>query len=151
MKYVLHVMSYDGIVPGARHYKGRVEGEHPPSCHGGTMYSDKGKTCYEGHPLDEKTEWQVEAKWTEARYERWAARKFEGDGPAQFLSKQEVIDCAIIRFLDGAGEWWEHKVEPAQEGDELWYGWVNPEGGQFDDLTDPEDGWGMMIARCQRG
>jgi hypothetical protein len=151
IQYVLHVMSYDGIVPGARHYRGRVEGPHPQSCHGGTRYSGGKKTCSESHELPGRVEWQVEAQWTEARYERYAAGGFEGDGPSAFLSSKDVIDCAMIRFLDGASEWWEHKVEPAQDGDELWYGWVNPEGGQLDDPTDPEDGWGCMIASCHRG
>jgi hypothetical protein len=150
MQYVLHVMSYEGIVPGAKHYRGRVEGEHPPSCHGRTHYSAAGKTCDEGHQLEEKTEWNVEAAWSEERYERFMAAGQPGNSPSQFLSKKDVIDRAMIQFLDGSGgpdRWWEQRVEPAAEGDELWYGWVNPEGGQFDDLQDPEDGWGMRIAR----
>lgn len=150
-QYVLHLMSYDGIVPGACHYRGRVEGPYPePCCPGGTMFSNLGHTCMQGHVLPGRTEWNVEAAWSEQRFERFMAAGQPGDSPSQFRSKQDVIDRAIIMFLDGAGgddRWWEQKVEPAQEGDELWYGWVNPEGGQFDDLQDPEDGWGMMIAR----
>jgi hypothetical protein len=147
-------MSYDGIVPGASHYRGRVEGPHPQSCHGGTRYADGKKTCFEGHELPGRTEWQVEAAWSEQRFERFMAAGQPGNGPAQFRSKKDVIDRAMIMFLDGAGgddRWWEQRVEPAQEGDELRYGWVNPEGGQFDDLQDPEEAWGMMIARCHRG
>lgn len=153
MQYVLEVMSFAGVVPGARHFKGRVKGEHPPSCHGGTMYSNLGKTCMQGHPLAERTEWQVEAGWTEERYERWAAKHFEGDGPSQFLSKKDVIDRAMIVFLDGTdpAHWWAQKVEPAKDGDELWYGYIHPEGFPYDESEDYSDGWGSMIARCSRG
>lgn len=90
--------------------------------------------------------WDVEAAWSRARHDRWAASHFEGDGPRQFDTQEDVIDRAMIQFLDGSENPCE-PVEPAQEGDELWHGWVNPEGGMFDDLTDPGDSWGMMIAR----
>lgn len=150
-QYILHISSYDGLVPGACHYRGRVEGPHPESCHGGTRYSGGKVTCFKGHELPERVEWDVEAAWSEARYERYAACHFEGDGPGQFISQKDVMDRAMVVFLDGCSDWWAQKVDPAEQGDELWYGWVNPEGGQFDDLTDPGDGWGCMIARCDRG
>jgi hypothetical protein len=57
------------------------------------------------------------------------------------------MDRAIIQFLDGSDYPCE-KVEPAAEGDELWYGWVCPDGpGDWTELQDPGDGWGCMIAR----
>lgn len=151
-QYILTISSYAGIVPWAVHYKGVVKGPHPPSCHGGTTYhgSDgplRGKTtCSEGHELPKQAEWQVEAAWTEERYSRYAAGHFEGDSPSVFTDKREVMDCAIIRFLDGADQWWEQKVPPAEEGDELWYGWIGDREADAE-LQDPEDGWGMMIAR----
>lgn len=150
-QYVLEISSYAGIVPWAAHYRGRVKGPHPESCHGGTRHSGGKVTCFEGHELPGRVEWEVEAQWTEQRFERYMAAGQPGSSPSQFTSKKDVMDCAILRFLDGADGWWEQKVEPAAEGDELWYGWVNPGGGQWDDLTDPEDGWGTMIASCHRG
>jgi hypothetical protein len=153
-QYILNVQSYVGIVAGATHYKGTVKGPHPESCHGGTRFNGQagplhGKTtCFEGHELPGQVEWQVEARWTEARYERYAAAHFEGDGPSQFRDKQDVIDTAILRFLGDyqPAEWWEDKGVPVpEEGDELWYGWVCPEG--FEDDQDEDDGWGCMIAR----
>lgn len=146
-QYVLHISSYGGLVPGAVHCRGRVEGPHPKPCHGNRTHHDGYKTvCDEGHELPGQVRWDVEAAWTVERHDRWAARDFEGDGPQQFDSKRDVMDRAVIQFLDGSDFPCE-KVDPAAEGDELWYGWISPEGGQFDDLQDPEDGWGMMIAR----
>lgn len=150
-QYILKISSYDGLVPGATHYRGRVEGPEPESCHGGHMFSNLGHTCSQGHPLPGKVSWEVEAVWTEERFNRYIAGGQEGDSASQFGSAKEVMDCAILRFLDGCDDWWSQPVEPAQEGDELWYGWVNPGGGQWDDLTDPSDGWGCMIASCHRG
>lgn len=156
-QYILKISSFGGLVPGAKHFRGRVEGPYPQSCHGGTRMgaTKSGKTeCSEGHVLPERAEWDVEAAWTEERYERYAAKRFEGDGPQAFLAQQDVIDRAIIQFLDGSGDddrWWEGRVEPAAEGDELWYGWVNPGGAEADDMVDPSDGWGMMIARKNTG
>lgn len=145
-QYILRVSSFDGLVPGAVHYRGRVEGDYPKSCHGGSRHGGGKVTCFEGHELPDRVEWDVEAEWSQERHDRWHAKHFEGDGPQQFTSKKDVIDRAMIQFLDGSDYPCE-KVDPAQEGDELWYGWISPEGGQFDDLQDPEDGWGMMIAR----
>lgn len=151
-QYILHISSYAGLVGGAKHFRGRVEGPYAESCHGGSRYNApgaRGKTiCEEGHEIPSgRVSWEVEAVWSDEHYKRYADNHFEGDGPGQFLSAKDVMDTAIVRFLDGADKWYEQEVEPAQEGDELWYGWVNPEGGQLDDLQDPEDGWGMMIAR----
>lgn len=57
-QYILHVSSYAGLVPGARHLTGRVEGPHPPSCHGSTHYNAPGHrgktTCDEGHEIPEQ-------------------------------------------------------------------------------------------------
>ncbi|MGB6454804.1 MAG: hypothetical protein WBH47_09980 [Streptosporangiaceae bacterium] len=36
--YVLKISSFAGLVSGARHFRGRVEGPHEQSCHGGIMY-----------------------------------------------------------------------------------------------------------------
>lgn len=156
MQYVLHISSYEGIVPGACHYRGRVEGEHPKSCHGGSVSRAGGPwTCEDGHELPEQARWDVEQDWSPERHERYVAacsraiRNDERtpDGPAQFYSKEEVIDRAIVQFLDGLD-----KVnDPAAEGDELWYGYVHPDGIPYDEGEDYSDGWGSMIARCQRG
>ena len=45
-----------------------------------------------------RTEWDVEAAWSKERYERYAASGFEGDGPNQFRTEQDVIDTAAARF-----------------------------------------------------
>jgi hypothetical protein len=125
--YVLHISSYAGIVPGARHYRGRVEGPHPVPCHGGTVFNaprSRGKwTCTEGHELPVREEWDVEAAWTEERFNRWDYRHFEGAGPGQFLSEQAVIDAAVRRFSgQDPVQWWEHPgVVPGQPGDRLLY------------------------------
>lgn len=149
-QYTLHVSSYEGIVPGAVHYRGRVKGPHPQSCHGSTHFNAPGHrgktTCDQGHELPEQVTWDVEAAWSEERHERWAAKNFEGDGPQQFDTAKDVIDRAVIQFLDGSTAPCE-EVKPAEEGDELWYGWINPDGDDFDRYVDPEDGWGTMVAR----
>ncbi len=146
-QYILHISSYDGLVPGARHYRGRVEGPRPESCHGKIHYDGWKETCDEAHELPKRVRWDVEAAWSQERHDRWAAAQFEGAGPQQFDSKAEVMDRAMIQFLDGSDYPCE-KVDPAEEGDELWYGWVCPDGpGDWNDLQDPEDGWGCMIAR----
>jgi hypothetical protein len=139
-QFILHISNYNGLVPGTWHFRGRVEGPHPQSCHGGSRYNApeaRGKTvCEEGHELPEQVKWDVEAEWTEERRDRWAAGNFEGPSPQQFDTEEAVLDRAMIQFLDGSGGL-------CEEGDELWYGWINP----FNDLTDASDGWGMMIAR----
>jgi hypothetical protein len=148
--YVLHIVSWAGTVPGAVHYRGRIEGEHPRSCHGGTTYHGGGPpelhgktTCAQDHVLPERTEWRVEAPWTEARYERWAAAGFEGPGPEQFTSEQDVITAAAGRFLATLpARWWEGKAVPGQPGDKLWAAWVpRPEDR---DLV--QENWGTVIA-----
>ena len=148
--YILHVMSYAGTVPGAVHYRGRVEGEHPKSCHGGTTYHGGGPeelrgktTCAQDHVLPEQVTWCVEAAWTEERYDRWAAREFESPGPQQFTSEQDVIDAAAGRFLGTLPcRRWEEQVTPGQPGDKLWAGWIARP--QDRDLT--EENWGTVIA-----
>lgn len=150
-QYVLHVSSYAGIVPGARHYRGRVEGPYPESCHGGMSYNApeaRGKMiCDEGHEIpQDRVAWDVEAEWTEERHERWAKAHFEGQSPQQFDTKEEVIDRAVIQFLDGSSDPCE-EVTPAAEGDELWYGYVSTTG--HDD--DEGDGWGTCIATKNTG
>lgn len=151
-QYIVNVSSFEGLVPGASHYRGRVQGPSPGSCHGGTRMggTKSGKTeCFEGHVLPDRVEWDVEAAWSEERHRRWGAKHYEDAGPQQFGSTKEVLDRATEQFLDGSGgedRWWETDVKPAEEGDELWYGWIDPSGGESG-LNDPSDGWGMMIAR----
>ncbi len=146
--YILHVMSYSGLVPGASHYRGRVEGEHPRSCHGGSHYNapeSRGKTtCEQGHELPEQVEWRVEAAWTEGQYERWAAAGFEGPGYEQFKTEREVIDTAVKRFLGQLPcQWWENPATtPGDPGDKLWAGWVSRPQDQ--DLV--EENWGTVLA-----
>lgn len=122
--YVLEVRSFSGIVPGARNFRGTVKGPHPESCHGGTTFhgSTGRTTCAEDHDIPPRTEWQVEAAWTEERYERYAARHFEGDGPAQFLDEKSLAEAARKRFLGEAPrqEWDEHYT-PGEPGDRLYW------------------------------
>ena len=123
--YELHISSYKGVVPGAKHFRGRVTGPHPVSCHGGTVFNapeHRGvTTCQQGHVLPERDEWDVEAAWTEERFNRWDARHFEGDGPGQFLTEARVILAARRRFLGlDPVQWWEHPgVVAGQPGDRL--------------------------------
>jgi len=151
MQYVLKISSFAGIVPGARHYRGRVEGEYPESCHGGTRHYGGKTTCFEGHELPDRVTWDVEADWSEERLERWAAARFEGPSPQQFDTKEEVIDRAVVQFLDGFTSQGTVVNDPARDGDELWYGYVHPEGFPYDESEDYSDGWGSCIARCSRG
>lgn len=152
MDYVLHVSSFGGIVPGAKHYRGRVEGEHPRSCHGGTVYHGsvgplQGKTtCADGHELAERITWNVEASWTHGRYKRWSARHFDGPGPEQFTDEAVLIETARRRFLGTyPRHWWEDGYPRPQPGDVLYLGHVcDP---QCKSYHDPEDtDWGMVVA-----
>jgi hypothetical protein len=147
--YVLHVSCYAGLVPGARHFRGRVEGPSPESCHGGTMFSNLGHTCELGHPLPGRVSWEVEAAWSEERYERWAARNFEGDHqPGQFASEQDVINTARARFTgELPARWWEDTPVTGQPGDRLWAGWVARE----QDKAMTEENWGTVIAEIPAG
>jgi hypothetical protein len=148
--YILHISSFEGLVPGARHFRGRVEGEHPKSCHGGTVFHGwdgplKGKTtCAEDHILPEQVRWVVEAPWTEERYQRWIAAKFEGPGPEQMTTEQEVIDVAVQRFLGQlpVQDWENPATTPGDPGDKLWAGWVSRPQDQ--DLV--EENWGTVLA-----
>jgi hypothetical protein len=139
MNYRLRVSSYIGLVPWATHFTGRVRGEDAPLCHGTTEHFNapghRGiSTCDEGHEILKPIEWDVEAAWTEARYERYSAAHFEGNGPNQFSTEQEVIDRAIVAFLDGQnGMWWAEIIEPAKQGDRLL------------------DEYGNILAICNRG
>lgn len=146
--YVLKVRSFAGIVSGARHYRGTVEGPYPEPCHKGTItyHGSKGPlqgktTCAEGHVMPEKTEWEVEAAWDEARYERYANGGFEGDGPSQFTDERELVRAARARFLGETGErqWWEPRHVPGQPGDRLFYAVLPensaPEAQREDDLA----------------
>lgn len=156
MQYILTVSSFGGIVAWAVHYRGRIRGEHPRSCHGGTCagnwHLDKDDprygrtTCAEGHVLPKQIEWDVEAPWTEAQYRTWVENRFEGAGPEQFLSKEELLRVARQRFLGELPRqsFEDDKYPLPQPGDELWYGWVND--GADDDLAE-EDGWGTMLCK----
>jgi hypothetical protein len=124
--YVLKISSYAGLVAGARHYRGRVEGPHPKSCHGGTVFhGSTGKTtCAEGHEIPKQVTWDVEEPWTEERYQRYAAEHFEGDGPSQFLTKRRVVEVAVLRFAGSAQRrWFEEEPVVGEAGDRLFYHW----------------------------
>jgi hypothetical protein len=146
--YVLRSSSFVDTVPGASHYRGRVEGPHPKSCHGGTVFHGapgplQGKTtCAQDHVLPDREEWQVDADWTRARYDRWAARDFEGDGPGQFTSEAALIDAAVRRFRGEipVTSYLEPHV-PGKPGDRLWFGFIAAKPEQA-----YEDGWGTVIA-----
>jgi hypothetical protein len=125
--YTLHISSFGGLVPGARHYRGRVEGPYPESCHDGTMWSDLGQACYQGHQLPRRVEWEVDASWTAERWERWKAMPFEkrGAGPGQFSDKRALIETAVKRFLGQLPvEGGEEEGEPGKPGDRLYYHWL---------------------------
>lgn len=122
--YELRITSYAGIVPGATHFRGHVAGPHPESCHGGTHYNapeHRGKTtCEQGHELSGRDEWDVEAAWTQERYERYERAHYEGDGPDQFGTEEGVIDAARRRFTgEFPARWWEPDVVIGQPGDRL--------------------------------
>jgi hypothetical protein len=144
MKFELHITNYGGLVAGARHRRGRVVGEHPRSCHGGTVFRGAtGKTtCAEGHELPDRIEWDVEAPWSEARHRRWAARRYEDAGPAQYTDEAELVRDAIGRFLGLLTcRRWEEQVPAAKPGDELYLGRT----ALYGDHPSP-DGWGHRIA-----
>jgi hypothetical protein len=148
MIYTLRIMSYSGTVPWAKHYTGRVEGEYPTSCHGGTRFNGadgplKGKTtCFEGHILPEKIEWAVEASWSEGKYERFAANHFDGDGPNQYLEESDLVRDAIQRFLGVyPQQWWEEQYPLPQPGDQLYLGHLATRSGER-----YSDGYGHMLA-----
>jgi hypothetical protein len=143
--YELHISSYGGLVAGAVHYRGRIQGESPRSCHGGKAFNHpdhRGKwTCEQGHELPERVEWDVEAPWTEQRYQRWAAGRFDGAGPQQYTDEAELVLDAIGRFLGTLpSRWWEEQVPPAEPGDELYLGHAS-----LYDKPSP-NGWGHCIA-----
>lgn len=148
--YVLKISSYRGISPGAKHWRGRVQGEYPESCHGGMITRNGEKRCDEGHLIPRRAEWPVEAVWTEARYERLAARHFDGDGPEQFLSYGNVIATATERFRgEHPHQWWEAEITPGQPGDRLFLGHVPMQDEDIDvddrDL-DGQPPYGTMLA-----
>jgi hypothetical protein len=122
--YILELSSYGGIVAGAVHWRGRVKGPLPRSCHGGTVFNapeSRGKTtCTEGHELPGRIEWEVEQAWTAEQHERYAARHFEGDSPFRFRTAMAVVETAIARF-QGELPAREHdeKTYPGEPGDRL--------------------------------
>lgn len=131
----------------AWHWWATVEGEHPKSCHGGSHYNAPGSrgktTCEQGHEIPEQVRWEVEAPWTEDRYQRYAARSFEGAGPCQFDSEQEAIDTAIGRFLGTLPvQWWEGEVTTGDPGDKLWANWVSHKP----DDPNVQANWGTVLA-----
>lgn len=132
--YVLKISSFGGIVAGATHYRGRVEGPHPGSCHGGRIFQGwdgplAGKTtCSEGHVIPARREWDVSAEWTEPRYKRYSAKHFEGDGPDQFLDQKLLIETAVRRFTGELPRcWWEDEPEVGKPGDRLFLGFASGE------------------------
>lgn len=152
MKYVLKITSFGGIVPGAYHFRGRVEGEFPRSCHGGTSYNapeHRGKTtCELGHEIPKQIEWDIEASWSEERYDRWAAGHYEDDGPSQFTDKDELIKTAIARFKNEFPHpWYEEDYPIPQKGDQLYIGWI-PVGLEGENDMIEED-WGKLLVEIQ--
>jgi hypothetical protein len=84
-------------------------------------------TCEQRHEIPQRVEWDVDAYWTSARYERWAAKQFDGDGPGQFLDELELLKVAVRRFSGHKGEadeWWAEKGVPGQPGDRLFYAYL---------------------------
>lgn len=155
--YVLKIMHYGAVVPGATHYQGRVEGPHPRSCHGGTHYnapSARGKlTCDEGHEIPPQAEWNVDADWTRERFNRYAASSFEGDGPAQFKSAAAVIETAVKRFKGEVqqAEWLNRHV-PGQPGDRLYLDYIASKPGEEDEEGGRLDGtppYGSVLAEIE--
>lgn len=136
--YVLTLSYFGGIVAGATHYRGRVQGPYAGSCHGGKHFGpDTGGQwqCAEGHELPERVQWDVEAAWSEERYERYAARGFEGDGPTQFAGgPKDVIEAAVARFLGQtpARRWFEDSFVPGQPGDRLFLDFVPQDESELD-------------------
>jgi hypothetical protein len=153
--YNLEITSFSGLVPGARgHYRGRVKGPHAVSCHGGIRFNGSdgsGKTtCFEGHELPARVEWDVEEPWPEARFERYSAALFEGDGPGQFTDQKRLIEVALMRFRgEVATRWFEEEPTTGQPGDRLILGSGLYDQDDVDDDTPKPDGihaWGSVLA-----
>lgn len=142
--YILRLSYYGGIVPGSTHFRGRVEGPYATSCHGSKHAgpdTDGKWACEQGHILPGKIDWEVEAVWSEERYERWAAGGFDGDQPTQFRDVKDVIETAKARFLGQTPErqWFEDEFIPGQPGDRLFLDFIPAE-------DEPEDKtWGDLI------
>jgi hypothetical protein len=150
-RYILRVSSFAGTVPGATHFRGRVEGELARSCHGGTHFNapeHRGvTTCDEGHLIPGRVSWEVEDRWSEERLDRLAAGGYKASGPAQFGDALAVIRAAISRF---SGLWSvrryldEDGVVTGEPGDELWYGQIGRELGEYG----PTDPYGLILWRA---
>jgi hypothetical protein len=143
--YELKISSYTGLVAGARHYRGRIQGPYPESCHGGTTFNGwdgplKGTTtCSEGHVIPKRIEWDVDDFWTEERFNRYAAAHFEGDGAGQFLDQTKLIEVAIRRFkFESEPGWWEEKYPRPEPGDRLFLGHIPM------DPDDVDEEWGRI-------
>lgn len=141
--YILELSSFGGIVAGAVHWRGRVRGPHPKSCHGGTVFNapeSHGKTtCTEGHELPGRIEWEVEQAWTAEQYERYAARHFDGDSPSQFRTAMAVVETAIARFRgDLPVREYDEKTYPGEPADRLFLDFI-----PFDD-SDIDEEWGRQ-------
>ncbi len=122
--YVLEITTWKGSAIGARHFRGTVKGPHPQSCHGAiTFHGATGRTtCAEGHDIPPRAEWQGGEPWGEARYGRYAAAQFEGDGPGQFLDERALAEAARKRFPGEAEHgWWDEDYEPGGPGDRLYW------------------------------
>lgn len=128
--WYLRISSYAGVVPWAKHFRGRVVEEFTrcPKGHGHTSRSHGKTTCVPcGTIIPDPREWDVEGFWSEAKYTRYANASFEGDGPAQFTDKAELIKVAVQRWTgetpDGYelyDRWWEDGPKaPSQPGDRL--------------------------------
>lgn len=134
--YYLRVSSYAGYVAWAKHFRGRVIGPHLyPACghNEGTTYNSpesRGKWTCRVCPAEQpdRLEWDVDAIWTQARYDRYQASGFELDGPSQFLSMVALINAAIARFIgdlpkdyNAKDNFWEEQARGIGEGDRLFY------------------------------
>jgi hypothetical protein len=151
--YELHVSSYGGLVFGAHHFYGRVNGPNPEPCHGNRLRynapESRGKcTCDEGHVIPARVEWTVEAGWTEDRYNRYSAEHFEGDGPDAFRDEMELLATAVKRFRgEIPHHWWEGKPTVGRPGDRLYYGHVaDPGAGMTQPDRSPLPPWGSVLA-----
>jgi hypothetical protein len=144
--YVLKISSFSGIVPGAHHFRGRVEGPYPRSCHGGKSSRGNRWYCEENHEIPDHIKWDVDALWSEADYDRYQASDFELDGPGQFTDETQLIDAAIRRFnYEREPEWWEEKYPSPQPGDRLYLRWLpsevlpDDEAAQYPDAVTSKD------------
>jgi hypothetical protein len=150
--WVLKIRSYD--VPGSVHFYGRVEGPHPRSCHGSLTYNapeNRGEySCAEGHVIPGQVEWDVDADWTRERFNRYAARHFEGDGPGQFSTAAAVVEMAVRRFKSEVRQArWLNEHVPGEPGDRLYLDFIARKPEEEDTEWGQQEGtppYGSLLA-----